>query len=57
MTQFADAIDFALAHEVNWPRDPLAAPGPGQAPFGVHHGDPPPWNVLRGPVQVRGGGP
>lgn len=55
MTQFADAIAFALAHEVNWPRDPLAAPGPGQAPFGVHHGDPPPWNVLRGPVQARGG--
>ena len=55
MNIFADAIEFAQAHEVPWPRDPRAAPAPGQAPFGVHHGDPAPWNVLRGPVHARGG--
>lgn len=48
------AIAFAQAHETPWPRDPHAAPGPGQQPFGVHHDDPPPWNVLRGPVHERG---
>ncbi|MET0312569.1 MAG: serine hydrolase domain-containing protein [Burkholderiaceae bacterium] len=48
------AIEFAQAHEVPWPRDPAARPGPGQVPFGVHHDDPPPWNVLRGPVHERG---
>ena len=49
------AIDFALAHETPWPRDPHAAPAPGQLPFGVHHDDPPPYNRLRGPVHARGG--
>jgi len=55
MNAFADAIQFAQSHEVPWPRDPHAAPLPGQLPFGVHHGDPVPWNVLRGPVHMRGG--
>ena len=55
MNAFADAIQFAQSHEVPWPRDPHAAPLPGQVPFGVHHGDPAPWNVLRGPVHMRGG--
>jgi len=55
MSLFDDAFQFALAHEVNWPRDPLPAPAAGQLPFGVHHADPPPWNVLRGPVHARGG--
>lgn len=50
----ADAITLAKAHETPWPRDPAAAPAPGQAPFGVHHEDPPPWNRLRGPVHPRG---
>ena len=48
---FSEAIDFALAHEVPWPRDPAADPGH----WGVHHTDPPPWNRLRGPVHPRGG--
>ncbi len=51
---FSDAISFAQAHEVPWPRDPAAAPAPGQSPFGVHHDDPPPWNRLLGPVSPRG---
>ena len=54
-TRFDDAIAFATAHEVNWPRDPDAAPGPGQVRFGVHHDDPPPYNVARGPLHARGG--
>lgn len=54
-TRFDDAIAFAIAHEVNWPRDPAAAPGPGQVRFGVHHDDPPPYNVARGPLHARGG--
>ena len=49
------AADFATAHETPWPRDPATAPGPGQQPFGVHHGDPAPYNVLRGPLHTRGG--
>ena len=53
--RWQDMIAFALAHEVAWPRDPAARPGPGQAPWGVHHADPPPFNRLRGPVQARGG--
>ncbi len=48
------AIAYAQAHEVPWPRDPGAAPAPGQAPWGVHHDDPPPFNRLRGPVHARG---
>jgi CubicO group peptidase (beta-lactamase class C family) len=48
-------IDFAIAHETPWPRDPFAAPAPGQQPFGVHHDDPAPHNRLRGPVHPRGG--
>ena len=48
------AILFAQDHEVAWPRDPQAPPTPGQAPWGVHHDDPPPFNRLRGPVHARG---
>lgn len=43
-----DAIAFAIAHETRWSRDI----GPG---WGIHHHDPAPWNVLRGPVHGRGG--
>ncbi|MFO1267320.1 MAG: serine hydrolase [Rubrivivax sp.] len=46
---------FAAAHETPWPRDPAAAPAPGQQPFGVHHNDPPPFNRALGPLHVRGG--
>jgi CubicO group peptidase (beta-lactamase class C family) len=49
--RFRDAIDFAVAHEVDWPRDPFTDP----LRWGVHHADPPPYNVLRGPVHPRGG--
>lgn len=52
---WTDAMRFALAHEVPWPRNPAAAPAPGQQPFGVHHADPPPYNRLRGPLLPRGG--
>jgi CubicO group peptidase (beta-lactamase class C family) len=48
---FSEAITFALAHEVPWPRDPAADP----ARWGVHHADPPPYDQLRGPVHPRGG--
>jgi len=51
MTRFSEAIAFAQAHEVPWPRDPTADP----AHWGVHHDDPPPFNRLRGPVHQRGG--
>jgi CubicO group peptidase (beta-lactamase class C family) len=50
MNAFQDAIDYARAHEVPWPRDPAAEP----ARWGVHHDDPPPYNRLRGPVHARG---
>lgn len=43
-----EAIDFALAHEVGWSRDTSGV-------WGVHQGDPPPWNRLLGPVHPRGG--
>jgi len=49
-TPWAEAIAFAQAHEVPWPRDPAADP----ARWGVHHEDPAPYNVLRGPVHARG---
>jgi CubicO group peptidase (beta-lactamase class C family) len=51
MPDFTDAIAFAGAHEVGWPRDPAAEP----SRWGVHHDDPPPFNRLRGPVHARGG--
>jgi CubicO group peptidase (beta-lactamase class C family) len=50
MSRFDDAIAFARAHEIAWPRDPAADP----AHWGVHHADPPPFNRLRGPVHARG---
>lgn len=49
--RWQDAIAHAQAHETPWPRDPAADP----ARWGVHHEDPAPWNVLRGPVHPRGG--
>lgn len=51
MTDFSEAIAYAQAHEVPWPRDPQADP----AHWGVHHEDPAPFNRLRGPVHARGG--
>jgi len=51
LADFGEAIAFAQAHEVPWPRDPAADP----ARWGVHHDDPPPFNRLRGPVHERGG--
>jgi CubicO group peptidase (beta-lactamase class C family) len=50
MDMLRDAIDFATAHEIDWARDPAADP----ARWGIHLQDPPPWNVLRGPVHARG---
>ena len=50
MNPFDEAIAFAQAHEMPWPRDPAADP----AKWGVHHNDPPPYNRLRGPVHPRG---
>ena len=44
------AIADAIAHEIDWPRDPGADP----SRWGIHLQDPPPWNVLRGPVHPRG---
>ncbi|HEX6722694.1 MAG TPA: serine hydrolase domain-containing protein, partial [Burkholderiaceae bacterium] len=49
--RFANAIDFAVAHEIPWPRDPAA----DASGWGLHHLDPPPYNRLRGPVHARGG--
>jgi CubicO group peptidase (beta-lactamase class C family) len=50
MTSLQTAIDFAAAHEIAWARDPAADPDH----WGIHLADPPPWNVLRGPVHARG---
>jgi CubicO group peptidase (beta-lactamase class C family) len=50
MTTLHDAIAFATAHEIHWARDPVADP----SNWGIHLQDPPPWNVLRGPVHARG---
>ncbi|MFN0183470.1 MAG: serine hydrolase domain-containing protein [Aquabacterium sp.] len=50
-TAWREAIAFALAHEVAWPRDPVAQP----TGWGIHEADPPPYNRLRGPVHARGG--
>ena len=44
------AIDFAVAHETPWARDPHAEP----SRHGIHHDDPPPYNRLFGPVHARG---
>jgi CubicO group peptidase (beta-lactamase class C family) len=46
-----EAVAFAQGHEIPWPRDHADDP----ARWGVHHGDPPPFNRLRGPVHPRGG--
>jgi hypothetical protein len=50
MSTFDDAVAHAIAHEIDWARDPVADP----AHWGIHLQDPPPWNVLRGPVHARG---
>jgi CubicO group peptidase (beta-lactamase class C family) len=50
MKNLEEAIAYAQAHEVPWPRDPAADP----ARWGVHHDDPEPYNVLRGPAHARG---
>ena len=47
-TLLQEAIEFACAHETPWSRDT-------SEPWGIHGDDPPPWNVLRGPVHARGG--
>ncbi len=41
------AIQFAIDHETDWPRDTGAG-------WGIHHLDLPPWNRLLGPVHPRG---
>ena len=41
------AIQFAIDHETEWPRD-------NDDGWGIHHLDPPPWNRLLGPVHPRG---
>ena len=51
MNSIEKAIDYSVAHEINWPRDPLDAP----RQWGVHHDDPAPWNQLLGPVHGRVG--
>ena len=51
MKRFANAIEYAQQHEVNWTRDPAAQP----ERWGVHHEDPAPYNRLLGPVHERGG--
>jgi CubicO group peptidase (beta-lactamase class C family) len=51
MPAFDDAIAYALAHEIDWTRDPVAEPHR----WGIHQADPPPWNRLLGPVHARGG--
>ena len=45
--KLAQAIQFAIDHETDWPRDN----GSG---WGMHHLDPAPWNKLLGPVHPRG---
>jgi CubicO group peptidase (beta-lactamase class C family) len=50
MKTLDDTIAFAVANEIDWARDPAADP----ARWGIHLQDPPPWNVLRGPVHARG---
>jgi len=51
MEQFNEAVAFAQAHEIPWPRDPATE----VAHWGIHHDDPPPFNRLRGAVHPRGG--
>jgi CubicO group peptidase (beta-lactamase class C family) len=41
------AIQFAIDHETEWPRD-------NDDGWGIHHLDPPPWNRLLRPVHPRG---
>ena len=46
-TKLQQAIQFAIEHETDWPRD-------NGAGWGIHHLDPPPWNRLLGPIHTRG---
>ncbi len=48
-TRLEKAIETAIAHEVNWTREPDGEP------WGVHQTERPPWNRLLGPVHERGG--
>ena len=52
MSPFDDAIAFAQAHEIPWPRDPAADP----ARWGVHHEDPPPRGYTGPRRRLNGGG-
>ncbi|HVL58902.1 MAG TPA: serine hydrolase [Burkholderiaceae bacterium] len=49
-SQMQRAIDFAIANETKWSRDP----GAEGSIWGIHAADPPPWNRLLGPVSPRG---
>ena len=42
------AVQFAIDHESTWDRDCTSSN------WGVHHGDPAPYNKLYGPVHSRG---
>jgi len=46
-TLLAQAVHFALDHEIAWSREITDT-------WGVHQQDPPPWNRLLGPVHARG---
>lgn len=49
--RFNEAIEFAIAHESTWSREP----SPDGSTWGVHGADPAPHNRLLGPVSARGG--
>jgi hypothetical protein len=46
-TLLAQAVHFALDHEIAWSREITDT-------WGVHQQDPPPWNRPLGPVHARG---
>jgi hypothetical protein len=46
-TLLAQAVHFALDHEIAWSREITDT-------WGVHQQDPPPWNRLLGPMHARG---
>jgi CubicO group peptidase (beta-lactamase class C family) len=46
-TLLAQAVHFALDHEIAWSREITDT-------WGAHQQDPPPWNRLLGPVHARG---
>jgi len=51
MNPIEHLIEFSLANEIAWPRNPASAP----EQWGVHNADPAPWNRLLGPVHERAG--